>query len=124
MPPLGTHAREHGIVMYAGVVDQYLNRSLIQNRCQRRPGCISVCHVEGDGSGAPTALHDLAHGCRGGLNSPMRMDINMVAVACQTLADSSPDRATTACHQRSSHIASGLSNAIAARPLSSTAPSA
>ena len=81
MPLFGAHPRKCGVVVNAGIVDQDLNRTVLENFLECSPGSCGVGQVELQGARlAPAAGDAGGYRLRGG-NAAMGVDVNIVAPA-------------------------------------------
>ncbi len=99
VPLRAAHARQHRIIVQAGIVDQDLDRAGLEQAIERPPGGLRVGDVEVDRARGPAGGADLLHQRGGGGEVAVRVDVHVVAVARQAPAQRRADAAAAAGHQ-------------------------
>jgi hypothetical protein len=79
--------------MNPGVVDKDLNWPVIEDALQRLPSRDSVCDIEADSLSAPAGGNYIVDNRGGGSNAAIGMNVHMMPVTGQTLANRSANSA-------------------------------
>ena len=96
MPLRGTHPREHGIVVNAGVVHQHLHRSVLQQGLYGGARRSRVREIELNRGRAAAGGGDFARDCRRRSHSAVRMNIDEVTRFAEAPANGRADAAAAA----------------------------